>query len=171
MVGARMGYFSHDLLQEQSFLRGEHVRADGIWAEPEHWGTWLCGPAGDLVMACEPDDSLFYLVFLRVRASSPAGTLQVRLSANGETAWLGGIGSNSSNIVLRVRKKFRGADSYWRLTMRAEVDLSPEVYKQIIAADSRGPTIGFERLIVVPESDLQTRLDVLTAMLLYKPSR
>jgi glycosyltransferase involved in cell wall biosynthesis len=166
MVGARKGHFLYDPLQEQSFLRGECVRAGGAWAQPENWGTWLCHLAGDLVMALEPDDSLFYFVFLRLRASEPAGTLPVRLSANGEIAWQGSIGHDSTNIVLRVRKKFSGVGAYWRLTIRAEADLSPEVFRQIAAIDNRVPTIGFERLVVVQEDDLKTRLNVLTNCLL-----
>jgi hypothetical protein len=35
----------------------------------------------------------------------------------------------------------------------------------IAAIDSRIPTFGFERMIVVPESDFKTRLDVLTRVM------
>jgi len=34
----------------------------------------------------------------------------------------------------------------------------------IAASDSRIPTVGLERLIVVPENDLKTRLDVLSKL-------
>ena len=41
-----------------------------------------------------------------------------------------------------------------------------EVRSEIAAQDSRVPTVGFERLIVVPESDLKTRLDIMYSLLL-----
>jgi hypothetical protein len=36
---------------------------------------------------------------------------------------------------------------------------------QIAALDRRVPTIGFERLVVVPENDLKSRVDILYTLL------
>ena len=73
--------------------------------------------------------------------------------------------AQAKNIVLRVRKPVDTVDR-WQLRIRAEVDLPPELHGKIAAADARVPTIGFERLIVVPEDDIKTRLDVLSNLLL-----
>ena len=53
----------------------------------------------------------------------------------------------------------------WRLRIRAELALSAELRSQIGALDARVPTIGFERLVVVPENDLKTRVDILYTLL------
>jgi hypothetical protein len=44
--------------------------------------------------------------------------------------------------------------------------LNAEFRERLAMVDSRVPTIGFERLIVVPETDLKTRLDVMYSLLL-----
>ena len=67
--------------------------------------------------------------------------------------------------MLRVRRRAPGSAG-WRLRIRAETELSSELRQQIAAIDGRVPTIGFERLVVVPENDLKTRLDVLYTLLL-----
>jgi hypothetical protein len=46
------------------------------------------------------------------------------------------------------------------------MDLSGELRNQIASLDSRMPTIGFERLIVVPQNDLRTRLDVISNLMI-----
>jgi len=166
MVEARKGHFLFETLHEQSFLRGEDARAGGIWAEPETWGTWLCHAAGDVVLALEPNESQYYYVFLRLRVSGPVTNLMVKLAANGDTLWQGVLGDRPKNVVLRVRRKTHGPDIGWRLKLRAETSLTEDLRSKIAAVDGRTPTIGFERLLVVPENDLKTRLDALTNMLL-----
>ena len=84
---------------------------------------------------------------------------------NGEALWSGTIGPHSKDVMLRVRKSV-GSATRWRLRIVAQVELTPELTSQIAASDSRIPTIGFERLIVVPEDDLKTRLDVMSVLLL-----
>ena len=64
-----------------------------------------------------------------------------------------------------MRKPTFGA-SGWRLRIRAELALSIELRNQIAALDGRVPTIGFERLVVVPENDLKMRVDILYTLLL-----
>jgi glycosyltransferase involved in cell wall biosynthesis len=161
IVAARLGHFIHDMLDEQSFRTGEEIRSAGVWAQPEHWGTWLCHSGGSIVVALASEASRFYYVFLRVRVSAWLNEHTVRLLANNEKLWEGKIGPSSKDIVLRVRKR-TGTPDAWRLQIEAEVNLTPELRSQITAVDSRVPTIGFERLIVVPESDVITRLDLIT---------
>jgi hypothetical protein len=79
--------------------------------------------------------------------------------------WSAAIGQGSRNIHFRVRKQTLGSGS-WKLRIRAELALSAELRSQIAALDARVPTIGFERLVVVPENDLKARLDVLYSLLL-----
>ena len=65
--------------------------------------------------------------------------------------------------MLRVRKRGKAAaDGSWILKINAQIDLSTEARNRIAAIDSRVPTIGFERLVVIPENDLKVRLDVLS---------
>jgi glycosyltransferase involved in cell wall biosynthesis len=161
----RRGLFLGELLQEQNFLRGEEIRSHGFWAYPEDWGTWACHAGGDIVVALAPSDSLVFDVFLRVRVSGLLTDNPIKLSANGTPLWSGAIGQGSRNIHFRVRKQTLGTGS-WRLRIRAELALSAELRSQIAALDARVPTIGFERLVVVPENDLKTRVDILYTQLL-----
>ncbi len=165
IVNSRLGHFKSDLLDQQSFLLGEDIRSGGAWAQPERWGTWLCHSGGDIVFSLAPEPSEFYYVFLRLRVSGLLDEQPVRLLANGERLWVGKIGPKSKDVALRIRKR-AGATSPWKLQIAAEVDLSPEIRGQIIALDSRLPTIGFERFILVPENDLNARLDVMSNMVL-----
>jgi hypothetical protein len=161
---ARRGLFLDELLQEQNFLWGEEIRAHGFWAYPEDWGTWACQAGGDIAVALAPSDSLLFDVFLRVRVSGLLTDHPIMLSANGRPVWSAAIGEGSRNIHFRVRKQPRGTGG-WRLRIRAELALSAELRSHIAALDARLPTIGFERLVVVPENDLKTRLDILYALL------
>jgi hypothetical protein len=112
----------------------------------------------------EPSDSVLFDVFLRVRVSGLLTDHPVKLSANGTPVWSGPIGQGSRNIHFRTRKQTFGTGG-WRLRIRAELALSAELRTQIAALDTRVPTIGFERLVVVPENDLKTRVDVLYSVL------
>jgi hypothetical protein len=104
-------------------------------------------------------------VFLRVRVSGLLTDHPIKLSANGTPVWNAAIGQGLRNIRFRVRKQTLGTGG-WQLRIRAELDLSAELRSQIAALDTRVPTIGFERLVVVPENDLKTRVDVLSTLVL-----
>ena len=161
----RRGVFLGGLLQEQNFLWGEEIRSHGYWAYPEDWGTWACHAGGDIAVALAPSDSMLFDVFLRVRVSGLLTDQPIKLSANGRPVWHAAIGEGPRNIHFRVRKQTLGTGS-WRLRIRAELALSAELRSQIAALDARVPTIGFERLVVVPENDLKTRVDILYTLLL-----
>jgi glycosyltransferase involved in cell wall biosynthesis len=163
--GTRRGLFLSELLQEQNFLLGEEIRSDGFWAYPEDWGTWACHAGGDIVAALAPSDSQLFDVFLRLRISGLLTDHPIKLSANGRPVWSGVIGQGSRNLHFRVRKPTLGIGG-WRLRIRAELALSAELRSQIAALDARVPTIGFERLVVVPENDLKTRVDILYTLFL-----
>ena len=160
----RRGLFLGELLQEQNFLWGEEIRSHGYWAYPEDWGTWACHAGGDIAVALAPSDSLLFEVFLRVRVSGLLTDQPIKLSANGRPVWNAAIGEGPRNIHFRVRKQTLGPGN-WRLRIRAELALSAELRSQIAALDARVPTIGFERLVVVPENDLKTRVDILYTLL------
>ncbi len=117
------------------------------------------------MFALAADPSQVYYVFLRLRVCGWLHERPVRIIADGERLWTGTIGPHSKDVMLRVRKTV-GAAATWRLRIAAQVDLTPDLAGQIAASDSRIPTIGFERLIVVPENDLKTRLDVMSGLLL-----
>jgi glycosyltransferase involved in cell wall biosynthesis len=165
IAGARKGLFVGAPLDEQAFVRGEEARTGGWWAYPEEWGTWACHGGGELALALAPDPSQIYYVFLRLRASGPVIERPVHIAANGDLLWGGAIGPEPRDIMLRVHPKLAGAAG-WRLRLKVQIDLTPELRDRIAALDSRIPTIGFERLIVVPENDLKTRVDILYALLL-----
>jgi hypothetical protein len=165
IVDTRKGHFLNEPLQELSFLRGEEARAGGSWAEPEQWGAWLCRSPGEIVVGLPPNPSQLYYVFIRLRATGPLYETPVRLSANGEAVWNAPIGPRPRDLRFAVRRRAVGPGG-WRLRIRAEVDLSAEIEGQIAAIDGRLPTIGFERLVFVPEDDLKTRLDILYTLLL-----
>ena len=160
IAAARKGAFLGDPLDDRAFIRGEEARSSGDWAQPEAWGTWACYGGGEITLALPPDGSAFCNAILRLRASGPAAEQPIRILANGELAWEGSLGGRSRDIALRIRRRVPAAE-FWRLRLRAQIDLTPGLHRQIAAIDSRIPTIGFERLIVVAENDLKTRLDIL----------
>jgi glycosyltransferase involved in cell wall biosynthesis len=167
IVNARRGHFKYAPLVRQSFLLGEEARCNGAWAEPERWGTWLCHSRGDLMFGLGANADQIYFVFVRLRVCGLLHEQPIRLIANGERHWQGVVGPNSIDIVLRIRKRARATEQ-WMLQIEAEVGFSPEVRSKIAALDNRIPAIGFERLMVVPESDVKTRLDVLTSLPLLR---
>ena len=146
------------------------ARSAGSWAYPEDWGTWACHAGGELALGLATNQSQTYFVCLRLRASGPMIEHPIRISADGETVWHNSIGPRPRNIVLRVRRRAAGKEG-WRLRLRAETDLSPELQSKIATEDSRIPTIGFERLVIVPGDDLKTRVDILLQLLLRLISR
>lgn len=117
------------------------------------------------MLAFASNPSKVYYVFLRLRAAGPLVEQPMRISGNGDVLWESAIGSRPLNLVLRVRPKMMSAAG-WRLRLQAQMHLTQELHNQIATVDSRVPTIGFERLIVVPENDLKTRLDILYTLLL-----
>jgi hypothetical protein len=149
------------MLNEQSFLIGEEIRSAGTWALPEHWGTWLCHSGGKIGFILTSEESEYYYVHLRVRVSTWLSDHTVRLLANEQTVWENSIGTRSKDVVLRIRKQM-DSTNLWPLCLEAQIDLSPEQRAEIGLTDKRVPTIGFERLLVVPENDVRTRVDVLT---------
>jgi glycosyltransferase involved in cell wall biosynthesis len=164
-VDARLGHYKFEALNQQSFLLGETIRSGGNWAQPERWGTWLCNSRGEIAFVLAAEDSPAVWAWLRMRVCGVLHEQPIRLLANGERLWSGRIGPHSQDIVLRIRKR-PGVSSRCRIVV--EVDVSTEHRNQIAALDSRLPTVGLERLIVVPENDVTMRLDVLSKMFLAR---
>jgi glycosyltransferase involved in cell wall biosynthesis len=165
IAGARRGAFTNEPLDDRAFIRGEEAHSGGNWDYPESWGTWTCYSGGELTVALPPNDSVFYYVILRLRVSGPITDHPIQISANGDSVWQGSIGPGPRNLGLRIRRRVAGADG-WRLRLRAQTSLTAELERRIAEDDSRVPTIGFERLIVVPENDLKARLDIIYRLLL-----
>jgi glycosyltransferase involved in cell wall biosynthesis len=165
IAGNRQGLFLSDPLTEQSFLRGDEARSGGHWAYPEDWGAWACHAGAEIALGLAPHDSVTYYAFVRLRASGPAMDQPVRLYANDEELWEDAIGPRPRTVMLRVRRRATGNNG-WHLKIRAEIDLPEEKRTELAAVDSRIPTIGFERMMIVPENDLKTRLDMLYTLLL-----
>jgi hypothetical protein len=161
----RQGIFLGDSLDEHAFLLGEDSRSQGSWSAPEDWGCWACYGGGELEMAFPPAPAEVYYVCLRLRVVAPLSEESAQIYGNGELLWEGKIGASSSNLLLQVRPRLAD-ESGWQLRLRAQANLTPELIDRISAIDSRVPTIGFERLIVVPQNDLMTRLDLLYRLLL-----
>jgi glycosyltransferase involved in cell wall biosynthesis len=168
IVDARLGHFKQEPLDQQSFLLGEAIRSRGTWSTPERWGTWLCHSGGDMVFSLSAEASQCDFLCVRVRVCEPLHEQPIRLLANGDRLWEGRIGRHSQDLMLRVRKRASAATSRWRLRIGVEVDLTTELISRIAALDARIPTVGFERLIVVPENDFKTRLDVLSNFIMSR---
>jgi glycosyltransferase involved in cell wall biosynthesis len=165
IIDARLGHFKFDPIDHRGFLLGEEARASGIWAQPELWGSWLCQAGGEVEFSLAPDDSQFYFVSVRLRVCGTLDEELVTISANGEMLWRGEIGRQSKDIMVRVAKKAT-ATGRWKLRIGAQLNVSADARTQLTALDSRIPTVGFERLIVVPERDAAARLDMMTKRLL-----
>lgn len=164
IADARRGHFLQESLREENFLIAEDIRGPGHWGEPEAWGTWLCHQEGELLLGLPADDSTQCYAFLRLRTIGPIATSRISFSANGETVWAGVIGDRSKNVILRIRRHGMLGGRGWKLRLRVRVEATPEQLAQVGELDRRLPLIGFERMIVVPENDIKTRLDVLGAM-------
>jgi glycosyltransferase involved in cell wall biosynthesis len=164
-IDARLGHFKFEALNQQSFLLGETIRSGGYWAQPERWGTWICNSGGDISFVLPAEGSPAVWVSLRLRVCPVLQDQPIRLFANVERLWTGRIGAYSQDILLRVRKRPGGTS---RCRIAVEVDLSTDQRSQIAALDSRVPTVGFERLIVVPENDHTMRINVLSKMFMAR---
>ena len=139
---ARKGYFLGAPLDELSFLRGEEARAEGRWAEPEDWGTWLCSTGGGIAVGLPPSESRIHFVFLRLSVNSAISDTPITLVANGETVWRGGIGSRERTVCFPVHRRSADGNGAWSLSISAEVPLTDELERQLLAIDRRAPTIG-----------------------------
>jgi hypothetical protein len=115
-----------------------------------------------IALALPSEDSSHYYVFMRLRTIGPLQERTIRISANGELIWDGQLGVYSRDVLLRVRRGMGGGVGHWRLRLKVQTDLTPELRRHIADLDSRIPTIGFERLIVVPEDDLRARVNILS---------
>jgi glycosyltransferase involved in cell wall biosynthesis len=166
IVGTRRGHFLSNPLREQNFLYGEDARVGGEWAEPEPWGTWLCRGNGELVFGLGPNDSSLYYVYFRVRAAGPVAGNRVTFVCNGEVLWEGIIGTRPKDIQLTVGKRATAVKANWALRLFIQTELSPEQRTQLEAVDGRLPLIGFERFVVVPEDNLQARVDIVTRLVM-----
>ena len=167
IAGARRGLFLGESLDDRAFLRGEEARTSGDWAYPEDWGTWACHSGAEIVLALPHNESVYYYVFLRLRASGPVLERPIRISANGDVVWEGGLGAEAARC--RAAGPPQTGRYGWRLAAASAQPDRPDrrnCASEIAAQDSRVPTVGFERLIVVPENDLKTRLDVMYSLLL-----
>ena len=118
-----------------------------------------------MALGLEPSESSLYYVFLRLRASGGIAERPIKVTANGDLVWQGSLGSRSRDIVMRIRRRVSSSTG-WRLRIRASINMTRQLRDEIFGLDSRVPTIGFERLIVIPENDLKTRLDVMYSLLL-----
>jgi glycosyltransferase involved in cell wall biosynthesis len=165
IIDARLGHFRFDPVDQRGFVLGEEIRSTGVWAQPEPWGSWLCHSGGDIVFDLAAEASQFYFVSVRVRVCGALHEEPIALLANGNKLWEGEIGLHSKDIMIRVAKR-RNGTGRWRLRIGAELEVSPEVKRRLAVIDGRIPTIGFERMIVVPERDTVTRLDMMTKSLL-----
>jgi glycosyltransferase involved in cell wall biosynthesis len=159
----RAGVFTFDLMNDEAFLLGEEIRSRGVWAQPESWGTWLCGTEGEIEFYVARDESTWCYLFARLRVNGWLSDSNVHLVANGTTLWNRPIGEGSRNVMLRVRRRSDRTD-WWKLSLGVKIDTTSETLAKICSTDSRMPTVGFENLMIVPERDLSTRLDALTKL-------
>jgi glycosyltransferase involved in cell wall biosynthesis len=163
IIDARTGILLLEPLREDSFLIGEDARTGSRWAEPEAWGTWLCHEWGEMLFGLDATNCTVFYIALRLRAAAPVAGCRVSISANGEAVWSGPAPHRPTTILIRVRR--RGVSSSgWKLRLRADIKVPPDALQQVEAIDRRLPLLGFERMVIVPESDLKTRVDVMTAL-------
>ncbi|MGE3279651.1 MAG: glycosyltransferase [Alphaproteobacteria bacterium] len=166
LMSQRQGRYLDFPLDEQAFILGNEIRSDGFWAYSEDWGTWSCFSGGGIVLALESDSSEAFYVFLGLRVNGLLADGTIRISANQTLIWKGSVGSSGRDIALRIPREILTSNG-WNIRLNAQVQEFPEaLQKQIATVDQRVPSIGFERLIVVPENDVETRLDILCRLLL-----
>jgi hypothetical protein len=108
----------------------------------------------------DANDCSTYYVFLRCKVSAPLAEEEITIFANGDRVWRGALGEEPKDLCLKVfRKNDQG--SWWALKIGLWAPDRSELYDSLVELDGRAPAIGLSRLVVVPEDDLQTRLDIL----------
>ena len=164
IVDARRGILLMDPLRESSYLTAEDARSGGRWTSPEAWGTWLCDEVGDVVVDLEKNNCKYFYVALRLRVAPFLSDNGVSITANGEHAWSGAIGKAPKNILMRIRNRAGTADRGGKLHLRVAVEAEPAQLEKVVALDHRRPIVGFERIVIVPDNDINARLDLLTSI-------
>jgi glycosyltransferase involved in cell wall biosynthesis len=164
LSAARAGHFLSRPLTEAALLLGEEIRGAGRWGHPEHWGTWLCQGSGDIVLSLAPNDDGLLFVALLLSANGVASALPLQIVCDGKTLWSGALGERPRNILLTVPRQPAARGTWWRLRIVVQIEPPPEMLAAIGGADTRIPLIGVMRLVVVPHSDVTTRLELLTKL-------
>ena len=163
VLDVRKSYFSSKNLREESFLIGEDLRFSGNWSAPEPWGTWLgYSKKAEFAFALPPCDSEYYDIFMRVRFSGPMLGTRFRFTSRRKVLLNAMVKPGSFNVIARIDRPKDTCDKVWRTKISIETDIAPDVLDQLKKLDQRLPVLGLERLMVVPEDDVRTKIDLLT---------
>jgi glycosyltransferase involved in cell wall biosynthesis len=160
----RESHFVSGGLDEASFVCGEDSRATGEWNAPEHWGTWLSYPGGEAAFSLEASDSASFYLFLRCHVAEPLAQEEITILANGDRMWRGVIGARTRDLCLKLYK--RSGKGPWSLRLGLWAPAKPELYDALLVIDGRAVAIGLHRLVIIPEDDLHTRLEILQNLML-----
>lgn len=156
-------HFLSDPLTEINLLYGEECRNDGTWGEPEPWGTWLCSPIGGLIFSLPPSHDGSFVAFMRVRAINVPGGLQAELTVNSHSVWHGILLEKPQNLVFKLNlNSDRTSQTFINFNITTA---STSVNVTTHHSDHRHPLLGLEKLIILENSDINKKLDVLTHVL------
>jgi glycosyltransferase involved in cell wall biosynthesis len=164
IVRSRRSYFVSGGLDESSFLCAEDSRISGQWSAPEHWGSWISYPGGEIAVALPTSDCTAFYLFLRCRVAAPLCEEEVTILANGDRLWRGTLSAEPRNLCLKLYRRNGVGVRSLRLGVWA-----PEksgLYDALLKVDPRAPAIGLQRLVIVPEDDLHLRLEILQNLLM-----
>jgi glycosyltransferase involved in cell wall biosynthesis len=155
------GHFLPKALNTDGFLWAEEARAAGAWSEPQPWGVWLYGSHGELAVTLNPDANINFNVYLRLRGGEALADRALELSANGRVAWKGALGVEPMDILFRVQRPNPERQKSWRFTLGIASANVPDAPESTASSNNSVPTVGVERMIIVPESDHLTRTEIL----------
>jgi hypothetical protein len=96
----------------------------------------------------------------------PLAWEELTIFANGDRMWRGQIGEDSKDLCLKIYHN--SARGLWPLRLGIWAPPRPDLHEALLKLDDRAPAIGFERLVIVPEGDLQTRLEILQNLIMSR---
>jgi glycosyltransferase involved in cell wall biosynthesis len=164
IVRSRKSHFVSDGLDESSFICAEDSRIAGRWAPPEHWGSWICYPGGEIAVALPGSDCTAFYLFLRCHAAAPLCAEEVTIFANDDRLWRGTLAEQPTDLCLKIYK--RNGEGHWNLRIGLWAPEKSELYEALLEVDQRAPAIGLHRLVIVPEDDLHLRVEILQNLLM-----
>jgi glycosyltransferase involved in cell wall biosynthesis len=155
---SRKSHFVSEALDRSSFSCAEDAPISGRWGGPEHWGSWISYPGGELAIGLDATDCAAVYLFLRCHVAGPLCREEVSIFANGDRLWRGTLEEEPKDLCLKIYK--RNSHGPWVLRIGIWAPEKSELYDALLKVDQRALAIGLHRLVVVPEDDIHMRIEI-----------
>jgi glycosyltransferase involved in cell wall biosynthesis len=166
IAGSRKSHFVSDGLDRSSFSCAEDAPISGRWGGPEHWGSWISYPGGEIAVGLHATDSSAVYLFLRCHVAAPLCREEVSIFANGDRLWRGTLAEEPKDLCLKIYKRNRRG--LWSLRIGIWAPEKSELYDALLEVDQQALAIGLHRLVIVPEDDIHMRVEILQNLLMSR---